>query len=94
MKPWAWDVFARRPAPTPAMLSERSQLRAALPGYDVIVTNHSPAHRFEAIRRPGASNSGPGPWCVISADAAGLWRELSACTRYGASTGSPAARPP
>jgi hypothetical protein len=90
MNPSAWDVFTRRPAPTPGMLAELSQLRAALPGYDVIVTSHSPAYRFEAIRRPGAPGPGPEPWCVISADPADLWRELAARTR--ANTGSP--RPP
>jgi len=35
-------------------------LRAALPGYDVTITSHSPAHRFEAIRR----GNGPGTCCV------------------------------
>ncbi len=66
MTPWAWDVFNRRPAPTPGMLAELAQLRAALPGYDVIVTSHSPAYRFEATSRP--NRTGPGPWCVISTD--------------------------
>jgi hypothetical protein len=75
MKPWAWDVFCRRPAPTPGKLAELSQLRAALPGYDVIVTSHSPGYRYEAIRRPGAPQDGP--WCVISTDPADLWRELA-----------------
>jgi hypothetical protein len=90
VKPWGWDVFIRRPAPTPGMLAELSQLRAALPGYDVIVTSHNHTYRYEAIRR----HSDTGPWCVISADPADLWRELACCTRYGANTGTPAARPP
>ena len=75
MTPWAWDVFARRPALTPGMLAELSQLRAALPGYDVIVTRHGPAYRYEAIRRPGAPAGGP--WCVISSNPADLWHELA-----------------
>jgi hypothetical protein len=89
MKPSGWDVFTGHPAPAPAMLAELSQLRAALPDYDVIVTSRSPAWRFEAIRRPGVPGPGPEPWCVISADPADLWRELAACTRHGASTGVP-----
>ena len=44
-------------------------LRAALPGYDVILTSHSPAHRFEATRR----DPGPGTWCLISTNPADLW---------------------
>ncbi len=75
MKPSAWDLFTRRPAATRGMLAELSRLRAALPAYDVIVTSHSPACRFEAVRRPGSP--GPGPWCVISTDPADLWRELA-----------------
>lgn len=58
MKPLAWDVFTRRPAPAPGMLAELSQLRAALPGYDVIVTSHAPSYRFKAVRR---RLDGPGP---------------------------------
>jgi hypothetical protein len=49
-----WDVFTGQPSLPPGMLAELSQLRAALPGYDVIVTSHSPSWRFEAIRRSGA----------------------------------------
>jgi hypothetical protein len=74
------------------MLAELSQLRAALPGYDVIVTSHSPDSRFEATRCPGTPATGP--WCVISTDPADLWRELAGCTRCGANTGRPAARAP
>ena len=77
MKPSAWDLFTNRPAPTRGMLAELSRLRAALPAYDVTVTSHSPAYRFEAIRRPGSA--GLGPWCVISSDPADLWRELAPC---------------
>jgi hypothetical protein len=74
------------------MLAELSQLRAALPGYDVTITSNNITYRFEAIRRPSAPGSGPEPWCVISANPADLWRELAACTRQGAHNGSP--RPP
>jgi hypothetical protein len=86
-----WDVFTGRPSLPPGMLAELSQLRAALPGYDVTVTSHSLTYRFEAIRRRGG---GPGPWCVISTDPAGLWRELTPSTRYGTNTGRAAARAP
>jgi hypothetical protein len=76
MKPWAWDVFIRRPAPAPGMLAQLARLRAALPGYDVTLTSHSGSYRFEATRRPDGPQTGP--WCVISTDPADLWRELSA----------------
>ncbi len=69
-----WDVFTGRPGVPPGMLAELAALRAALPGYDVIVTSHSPGYRFEAIRR---RTDGPGPWCVISGDPEDLWRELA-----------------
>lgn len=85
MKPWARDVFTRHPAPAPSMLAELSRLRAALPDYDVILIRHAPGYRFEAIRRPGAA--GHGPWCVISANPADLWRELTPRTHYGANSG-------
>jgi len=47
--------------------------------YDVILTSHSPAYRFEAIRR----DPGPGTWCLISSDPADLWRELAPAGRAG-----------
>ena len=55
------------------MLAELAALRAALPGYDVLLTSHSPTCRFEAIHR----GPGPGIWCLISSDPADLWRELA-----------------
>ncbi len=67
------------------MLAELSRLRAALPGYDVIITSHSLTHRFEAIRR---HDDDPGPWCVISTDPDDLWRELGPA---GTSTTAPLA---
>jgi hypothetical protein len=88
----AWDVLTHRPALTPGMLAELAQLRAALPGYDVVVTCHSATCRFEATSRPG--RTGPGPWCVISTDSADLWRELAPCTHHGAKTATTAARAP
>jgi hypothetical protein len=72
------DVHTRRPAPTPGMLAQLDRLRAALPSYDVTLTSHSGSYRFEAIRRTDGPQAGP--WCVISADPADLWRELSAAT--------------
>ena len=77
------DVFTGQPSLPPGTLAELAALRAALPGYDVIVTSHSPTYRYEAIRRA----SGPSPWCVISADPADLGRELADGAR-------PAARAP
>jgi len=68
------EVFAARPSPPSWMLAELEALRAALPGYDVIITSQSPTWRFEAIRRHA---DGPGPWCVISSDPADLWRHLA-----------------
>jgi hypothetical protein len=86
-----WDVFTGRPSLPPGTLAELSQLQAALPGYDVIVTSHTPDWRFEAIR---CHDDGPGPWCVISTDPADPWRELAPCTGYGANARRPAARAP
>lgn len=67
-----WDVFTGWPSPAPGMLVQLGRLRAALPGYEVIITSHAGSYRFEAIRRP----DGIGPWCVISSDPADLWHEL------------------
>ncbi len=69
-----WDVFPGRAPVPPGMPAELAALRAALPGYDVIITSHSPGYRYEAIRR---RDDGPGPWCLISADPEDLWRELA-----------------
>ena len=67
------DVLTGQVSVPAGMLAELAALRAALPGYDVNVTSHSPARRFEAIRR----DPGPGIWCVVSSDPADLWRELA-----------------
>ncbi len=64
------------------MLAELDALRAALPGYEVLITSHSPRYRFEATRR-----GGPGPSCVISSDPADLWRELAGRSRPAALDG-------
>ena len=72
-----WDVFTGRLSVSSRALNEVEAVRAALPGYHVIVTSDSPTYRFEAIRRQG----GPGPWCVISSDPADLWRELAPGSR-------------
>ena len=56
------------------MVAELAALRAALPGYDVLITKHSPTFRFEAIRH---DTDRPGPYCVISSDPADLWWELA-----------------
>lgn len=74
-----WGVLPGR-APVPAgMLAELAALRAALPGYDVKLTSHSPAYRFEATRR----DPGPGTWCLISSNPADLWREAAECRAAG-----------
>jgi len=83
-----WDVFTGSASVPSSALTELAALRAALPGYDVMVTSHSCTHRFEAIRR----GDGPDPWCVISTDPADLWRELAPRIRSGAGTGLIAAR--
>ncbi len=94
MKPWAWDVFTRRPAPAPGMLAELSRLRAALPGYDVTITSHASQYRYQAIQRHNSPGPSHAPWCVISTDAADLWHELAPRTRPRANTGTRAARAP
>ncbi len=69
------EIFAaRRSPPPPWMVAELEALRAALPGYDVIITSHTPTWRFEAIRRHADR---PGPWCVISSDPGDLWWHLA-----------------
>ena len=78
-----WDVFTGSASVPTGALTELAALNAALPGYAVSITSHSPAHRFEAIRRGKA----PGPWCVVSSDAADLWRELAGRPRPAALDG-------
>ena len=78
-----WDVFTGSAAVPSAALTELAALRAALPGYDVIITSHSRTYRFEATRR----GDGPGTWCVISSEPADLWRELAGRTRPAALDG-------
>ena len=68
-----WEVYGGRASVPAGMLAELAALRAALPGYGVILTSHGPARRSGAIRR----DPGPGPWCVVSSDPADLWRELA-----------------
>ena len=85
-----WDVFTGRALLPPSTVTELAALRAALPGYDVIITSHSGQYRYEAIRRHGHTR----PWCVISTDPADLWRELGPCMRPVATADMPAARAP
>ncbi len=68
-----WDVFTGSATVPSGALTELAALRAALPGYDVIITSHSRTYRFEATCR----GDGPGTWCVISSEPADLWRELA-----------------
>ncbi len=81
----SWDVFTGAPVLPPGALAELAALRAALPGYDVIITSHRRIHRFEATRR----GNGPGPWCLISGDPAYLRRELADRARPAALDGDP-----
>jgi len=81
------DVFAGRPSVPAWMAAELDALRTALPGYDVIITSHSPTWRFEATRRDAG---GPGPWCVISSDPGDLWWELARRLRPAAVERDPA----
>jgi hypothetical protein len=82
-----WDVFAGSLMLAPELRADLAGLQAALPGYELTVTRRACAYRFEAVRRP--DGPGNGPWCVISTDAADLWRELAAWTRPGQSTRAP-----
>ena len=69
------DELTGRASLPAGMLAELAALRAALPAYDVNLTSHSPARRYEATRR----DPGPGIWCVVSSNPADLWRELAPC---------------
>jgi hypothetical protein len=76
----SWDVPACQPSVPPGIAAELTGLRAALPGFDVIVTRRAHQFRYEAIRR--LDNVAPGTWCVISTDAADLWHELAPDERH------------
>ena len=69
----SWDVLSGQSPVPPAVISQLTDLRAALPGYEVIVTRRDGRFRFEAIRR----QANTGLWCVISTDPADLWHELA-----------------
>ena len=77
------DALTGQEAPPPSMRSELEALRVALPGYDVVITSHGLRYRYEAIRQ----GNRPGPWCLISADPADLWRELAPFARPAAPEG-------
>jgi hypothetical protein len=83
-------VFTRQPPPPPEILAELTQLRAALPGYDVTITARSGSYWFEVIRQA----DGPGLWCLISTDPADLLRELAPRARHTATARIPTARAP
>lgn len=87
----AWDPVFGRPAPPPGMLAELARLRAALGGYDVIVTRCAGTYRYEATRR---HSDGPGPWCLISTNPADLWHELAPRPGTSRPVPAPAARAP
>jgi len=51
---------------------QAAALRAAFPGYIVnVITRWGDKPRFEVVSRDGGS-----PYCLISADASEIWREL------------------
>jgi hypothetical protein len=78
-----WDAFTGQATVPPGALTELAALRAALSGYHVTITSHTPECRFEATRR----EPGPGTWCVISSDPTDLWRELAGRGRPAALDG-------
>jgi hypothetical protein len=58
--------------PSPSAHVQAAALRAAFPGYIVnVITRWGDQPRFEAVSRDGGS-----PYCLISADAREIWREL------------------
>jgi hypothetical protein len=87
-----WDVFTGSLMLAPGTRDELSQLQAALPGYDLVVTCHADAYRFEAVRLPDGPQAGP--WCVVSSDLADLWRELNPWTRPAAGARAASGRAP
>ena len=51
---------------------QAAALRAAFPGYIVnVITRWNEKPRFELVSRDGSN-----PYCLISADAREIWREL------------------
>jgi hypothetical protein len=67
--------------PPPAISAQADALRAAFPNYTINVLKcRGDKARFEAVSKTGAN-----PYCLISADAREIWRELkeasSASTR-------------
>ena len=58
--------------PVPSAHAQAAALRAAFPGYTInVITRRGDKPRFEAVSRDGGS-----PYCLISADAREIWREL------------------
>jgi hypothetical protein len=58
--------------PDPSAQVQAAALRAAFPGYTInVITRSGQKPRFEAVSRDGDS-----PYCLISADAQDIWREL------------------
>ncbi len=57
--------------PPPARTVQLAALRIAFPGYVFNVIRCDGAPRYEAVSRDGAD-----PYCLISADAREIWREL------------------
>ena len=85
-----WDVFTGCLMLAPQTRDEVARLQAALPGYDVVVTSHGHAARFEAVRRPDGPQAAP--WCVVSSNLTDLWRELAPWTRPAAGSHAGPAR--
>lgn len=65
-------MTGRQLPPAPAAHVQVTALRTAFPGYTFNLIRHRDEKpRFEAVSRDGGS-----PYCLISADAREIWREL------------------
>jgi hypothetical protein len=65
--------------PPPAVSAQAAALRAAFPGYTINVLKYrGEKARFEAVSRTGGN-----PYCLISADAREIWRELKDAASAG-----------
>lgn len=61
-----------RPPPTPSVTVQAEALRVAFPGYIVnVIARRGDDPRYEVVSRDGRN-----PYCLISADAGEIWREL------------------
>ena len=66
------SVYDFQPPPPSARTVQLATLRIAFPEYVFNVIKGNGAPRYEAVSRDGGD-----PYCLISADAREIWRELS-----------------